>query len=263
MKETRNRTGRKVAREAAGRSRGRSIARGLRDWAVVVAFVASSVGCGVIESPITLALEEGSSMDILINPDSAAPINGGTVELEGGVETLMTAEIDFFDVLRRRPVVGMIEVGDLLFGGTEFQIFGIPTGAVCTTQDPNGASGGTVLIDIFDRQVNNASLEFRVDLASVIEVTNPAIAGLLPGGLPLTLQVDSEADLTLAEMLALISGDSDGRIMITQMLDERTALTLGAGAPIDIGIVGELTLSSVNEFPTGPLLDTCIAALGL
>lgn len=256
-------TGRTMARRSASRSLGTSIARCARDWAVVVVFAASSIGCGVIETPITLALEEGSSMDILFNPDSGFPINWGTVELEGGVTTLMTAEIDFVDVLLRKPVVGMIEVQDLLFGGTEFRIFGTPTGEVCTTQDPNGGSGGTVLIDIFDRQVNNASLQFQVDLATVIEVTNPGIATQVPGGLPLTLQVDSEADLTLGEMLALISGDSDGRIRLTQVLDERVALVLAGGFPINLGIVGELTLSSVNEFPTGPLLDTCIAALGL
>jgi hypothetical protein len=230
--------------------------------AILVAFASGGIACGVIEAPITLALDEGSSMTISLNPETPNPIVLGTVDLEGGVDTLMTAEFGLFDLLFKRPVLGTLEIIDLLFAGTPFNLLGIPTNEVCTIQDPNGASGGSVLIDIFDHQINNASLQFVMDMATAIKVGNPVLAGAIPDGFPLVLSVDSEADLTLAEMLTLLTGDAEGVLSITQALDEQFVVTV-LGLPISLGIVGELTLTTVNEFPTGALLDDCIALLGL
>lgn len=228
----------------------------------LIAFAAGQVACGVIEAPITLALEEGSSIDIFLNPASPNPPLLGSIDLEGGVDTLMTAEFDLIAILFQQPVFGVIEVNDLLFAGTPFSLLGIPSGEVCTIPDPNVASGGTVLIDIFDRQINNASVQFAMDMATVILVGNPTLGSLIPDGFPLVLSVDAEADLTLTEMLTLLSGDAEGGLSITQVLDEEIVVDL-LGTPLPIGIQGELTLSTVNEFPTGPLLDDCIAFLGL
>jgi len=230
--------------------------------AMLALFAWGAVGCGVIEAPMTLALEEGSSMDISLNPSSPSPILLGTVELEGGVETLMTAEFNLIAILFQLPVMGVIEVTNLLFAGTPFSILGIDTEEVCTIPDPNGSSGGTVLIDIFDQQINNASIQFVMDLATVIKVGSPVLSGVIPDGFPLVLSVDSEADLTLAEMLGLIAGDASGGMTVTQVLDETFFVTVGP-LMLELGVVGELTLSTVNEFPTGPLLDDCIALLGL
>lgn len=229
--------------------------------AVLVAFAAGGIACGAIEAPMTLALEEGSGMSIYLNPTST-PILLGDVDLEGGVETLMTTEIGLFDLLFKRPIMGTIEVTDLLFAGTPFSILGIPTEEVCTVPDPNTPSGGTVLIDLFDHQINNASVQFVMDMATAIKVGNPVLAGAIPDGFPLVLTVDSEADLSLAEMLALLSGDAEGGLTITQVLDEVFTVTV-VGIPLELGVQGELTLTTVNEFPTGQLLDDCIALLGL
>jgi hypothetical protein len=210
---------------------------------------------------MTLALEEGSSMDIWLNPDTT-PFLLGTVDLEGGVETLMTAEIGLFDLMFKRPILGTIEVVDLLFAGTPFSLLGIPTGEVCTIPDPNTPSGGSVLIDIFDHEPNNASLQFTMDMATAIIVGNPVLSGAIPGGFPLVLSVDSEADLTLEEMLTLLTGDAEGGLTITQELDEQFVVDV-LGSQLSMGVTGQLTLTTVNEFPTGLLLDDCIALLGL
>ena len=186
----------------------------------------------------------------------------GTVDLEGGVETLMTAEIGLFDLLFKRPVLGTLEVTNLLFAGTPFSLLGIPTQEVCTIQDPNTASGGSVLIDIFDHKINNASLQFVMDMATAIKIGNPVLSGAIPDGFPLVLSVDSEADLSLAEMISLISGDAEGGLTITQELDEQFVVNV-LGLDLSMGVTGELTLTTVNEFPTGLLLDDCIALLGL
>jgi hypothetical protein len=201
-------------------------------------------------------------MTISLNPDTPNPLVLGTVELEGGVSTLMTAEIGYWDLVFHRPILGTLEITDLLFAGTPFSLLGIPTDEVCTIQDPNTPSGGTVLIDLFDHKINNASLQFVMDMATAIKVGNPILAGAIPDGFPLVLSVDSEADLSLMEMLSLMTGDAEGGLSITQTLDEQFEVTV-LGAVLSMGVEGELTLTTVNEFPTGPLLDDCIALLGL
>jgi hypothetical protein len=101
-----------------------------------------------------------------------------------------------------------------------------------------------------------------MDMATAIKVGNPILAGAIPDGFPLVLSVDSEADLSLMEMLSLMTGDAEGGLSITQTLDEQFEVTV-LGAVLSMGVEGELTLTTVNEFPTGPLLDDCIALLGL
>jgi hypothetical protein len=216
----------------------------------------------MIEAPAILALDEGSAMDLIVNPDTPNPLPVATIGLEGAAATLMTVDIGFFDVLLGLPLDGTVEVTDLLFAGTPFSLFGFPTGAVCTIPDPNSASTGTVSIDIFDQQLNNASVSFAMDLATAIVVENPDLSGPFPDGLPLNLAVDADADLTLAELLALISGNAEGVLTITQPLSERFDIQI-LGLTIPLGIEGALTLTTVNAFPTGPLLDDCIEFLSL
>ena len=229
--------------------------------AVLVAFAAGGLACGAMEMPMTLALEEGSGMSIYLNP-TTTPLLLGDVQLEGGVETLMTTQIDLMDLLWHRPIMGTIEITKLLFAGTPFSLLGIPTGAVCTVPDPNTPSGGTVLIDLFDHKINNASVQFVMDMATAIKVENPVLAGAIPDGFPLVLTVDSEADLSLAEMLGMFLGTGGGGFGITQELDEVFTVSV-MGLPLELGVVGQLTLNTVDEFPTGALLDDCIALLGL
>lgn len=230
--------------------------------ALLVALSSGSIACGVIEAPAILALDEGSAMDLIVNPDTPNPLPVGTVGLEGGAATLMTVDIGLFDLLFGQPIDGTVEVTDLLFAGTPFSLFGFPTGAVCTIPDPNSASSGTVSIDIFDQQLNNASVDFVMDLATAIVVENPDLSGPFPDGLPLNLAVDSSADLTLAELFGLISGNAEGVLSISQPLSERFDIQI-LGLTIPLGIEGELTLTTVNAFPTGQLLDDCIAFLAL
>lgn len=229
---------------------------------LLVAFASGTVACGVIEAPAILALDEGSQMEVIVNPDTPNPLPVGTIGLEGGAVTLMTVEIGLFDLLFGQPIDGTVEVTDLLFAGTPFSLFGFPTGAVCTIPDPNSDSSGTVSIDIFDHQLNNASVDFAMDLAAAIVVENPDLSGPFPDGLPLSLEVDSSADLTLAELIGLISGNAEGTLTISQPVSERFDVKV-LGLTIPLGVEGLLTLTTVNAFPTGPLLDDCIEFLSM
>jgi hypothetical protein len=64
----------------------------------------------------------------------------------------------------------------------------------------------------------------------------------------------------LEEMLEMAFGNADGVLSITQDLDVfMEAEVLGNTLPLHV--TGQLSLSTANEFPTGPLLDECIAFL--
>ena len=230
--------------------------------ATLFAFASGSIGCGVIEAPTILALDEGSSMDLSVNPDTPNPLPVATIGLEGGVVTLMTVNLDLFHLLWGLPIDGTVEVTDLLFAGTPFSLFGFPTGAVCTIPDANNPSTGTVSIDIFDQKLNNATVDFAMDLAAAIVVENPDLSGPFPNGLPLALPVDASADLSLAELFGLISGNAEGVLSITQPVSQRFTVKL-LNLMIPLGIDGTLTLTTANAFPTGPLLDDCIDFLSL
>ena len=52
--------------------------------ALLIALSSGSIACGVIEAPAILALDEGSAMDLIINPDTPNPLPVSTIGLEGG-----------------------------------------------------------------------------------------------------------------------------------------------------------------------------------
>jgi hypothetical protein len=223
---------------------------------VLLGFTVGAIGCGEIQMPMTLALEEGSNIEIEMVAPLALPL--GTTYLEGGVMTVMTANIDLIGLLLHIPMFGIIEIDDLLFGGTGFAILGTPTGTLCTVPDPNGSSGGSVLIDIF-----GGHIDFYMNLDTAIMVTNPDLAASLPDGFQFTMSVEEGADIALPELLAMAFGNADGVLAITQVLDEEFETEILPGFLATLHITGELTLATANDFPTGLLMDECIDVLGL
>jgi hypothetical protein len=207
---------------------------------------------------MTLALEEGSAINIAMVAPNGNDLPLGTTSLEGGVVTVMTTQIDLLGLLLHIPMFGIIEIDELLFGGTGFAILGIPTGTVCTVPDPNGSSGGSVLIDIF-----GGHIDFYMNLDTAIKVTDPVLGGQIPDGFLFTMEVEEGADIALPELLAMAFGNADGVLSITQVLDATFETEVLPGVVIPLHITGELTLATANDFPTGLLMDECIDVLGL
>jgi hypothetical protein len=113
-----------------------------------------------------------------------------------------------------------------------------------------------VLIDLA-----NSRIDFVMDLDTAIMITNPVLGNLIPDGFLFTMSVEEGADLTLEEMIQMVFGNADGALSMTQELDVyMEAEVLGSTLPLHV--TGQLTLSTANEFPTGALLDECIAFLG-
>lgn len=227
----------------------RSLREKLALLGLLVAFAGNSIACGQISVPMTLALDsEASSISLELLP-AGTPL--GTTVLEGGVDTNMEIDINLFDILFFQPLSGGIEIVDLLFAGTELSILGIPTGTLCTIVDESAPGGGTAIIDIFAGEIS-----FNMDLATVILPTDPGLLSLIPDGFAFPTSFSDTAELSLIDLLGLAFGNADGGLTITQPLDTVISVEV-LGLPLDLGISGEITLATANEFPTGPLLDQC------
>jgi hypothetical protein len=220
---------------------------------MLTVFAASQVACGQIEVPMTLALDSSQSSISLSLQPAGLPL--GTTELEGGVSTLMTMDIGLIEILFHLPFSGIIEVTDLLFGGTSINILGTPTGTLCTIVDESAPGGGTVLVDIFDGMI-----DFDMVLGTAILPTNPAILALIPDGFAFEFAFSDSAELSLVDLLGLAFGNADGGLALTQTFSDVIEVIV-LGNPLQIGIDGQVTLATANEFPSGLLLDECDAFL--
>ena len=220
---------------------------------MLAVFAATQVACGQIEVPMTLALDSSQSSISLSLQPAGLPL--GTTELEGGVSTLMTMDIGLIEILFHLPFSGVIEVGDLLFGGSSINIFGSPTGTLCTVVDESSPGGGTVLADIFD-----GTIDFDMALGTLILPTDPGILVLIPDGFAFEFAFSDSADLSLIDLLGLAFGNADGGLTVQQSFSEVIEVLI-LGNPLQIGIDGQVTMATANEFPSGLLLDECDAFL--
>jgi len=82
------------------------------------------------------------------------------------------------------------------------------------------------------------------------------VGNAVPGGLPFPFALQSTVPFTIQDGLALAAGT--GGFTVTQQLDETVPLTIDV-LSFDLGVGGQITVSSTDTFPTSPLLDTCIA----
>jgi hypothetical protein len=228
---------------------------------VVAMFAATSMACGQIEIPMTLALlGEDNSIEMTLLPDTPQATTFD-IDLEGGVETRMVVELSLTDLIFKHGIFSQIVIDDLLFAGTPFTILGIPTEEVCVVVDENAAGGGGVaFIDIF-----NSLVSFDMQLATAVLIGNDFLGGAIPDGFPFAIDVQSTAELTILDMLGLIFGSADGGLQITQTIEDTIIADIDLGGPaplqLPIQINASLTLGTANEFPTGTLLNDCYAFL--
>ncbi len=224
----------------------------------ITAFGATSIACGDIQLPQTLALVgEDNVITMTLSPDTPAA-QSFDLGLEGGVDTTITLSLSLLDLLVNGGLNGLITVDELLFAGTPFEILGIPTGEVCIVPDQDNPGGGSVLIDILAGLMSlDAAFNTRVLLG------NELFASAIPDGFPFPLNVQDTSELSIADLIGLIFGNADGGgMLISQELsDQFEAEILPGFPPIIIGVEGNISLGTVNEFPTGDLIDACDAFL--
>jgi hypothetical protein len=224
----------------------------------VAALAAFGIGCGSIDLPQTLALEGEDSVitiDIIVFGQPTGLV--AETQLVGGID--MTISVGILDIFNPGGIIGVVTVDDVLFGGTEFQLLGQSTGTICAVDVPGG--GGTVLIKIFQ---GTAAFDVAVDV--LMHPLGP-LGDAIPEGFPFPVELMSTAPFTFGDLLGILFGGGGGGLTVTQEFE--TVITgPGTGESIldliDGSIVsGTLTLSSVDAIPPDPLLDECVAGLGL
>jgi hypothetical protein len=213
----------------------------------------TSVGCGHIQFPATLALvgDNTISMEIPFFPPGKNVFGTSVV---GGAETTISVDIlDPLQLVQPEGLMASISVDRVLIAGGDINIYGLHTGTVCTYNDPANPGTGTAFLRPVQQQG-----EFHIALNTLIGVTNPQLAAFLPGPLPFSAEVDDTTRVTLVDMLALATGQ-EADIEIHQVIQA----VLPDDIPILAGstITADVTLKTVKQFPSDPLLDDCEAFL--
>jgi hypothetical protein len=215
--------------------------------------VVPSVGCGEIELPVSLALEQPSELTLEL-PIFPPPFDEETTSLVGGVETTITTEIGLFELLGAligKAIPADIAIDDVLIAGTEILIGGgLPTGAICVFQDPDLASGGSASFNIL-----LGVAAFEMTLNTRLGLTDPLLGSLLGEPAPFQQIVSAMVPVSIGDLLALISGGGSG-LALTQDIDAEFGPVPILGT---VHVTGTLTLASTDTPPSDPLLDECAA----
>jgi hypothetical protein len=216
----------------------------------LAAVAANSVACS-LQFTSLLGVQPGSALEVQI-----LTLPPETTPLEGGNSFDIDIEIGLFELLFGLPIDGDITVSELLIASPGFAILGVPTEEICITPDPVDPGSGTFSADLGD-----GTATFDVALNTIALLGNPDLAAILPGGgFAFPFSLVSEVPFGLTEMLGLLLGTGGG-LEVSQPIDEDIALDVN-GLIINGHIGGQINLSSVDAFPTSPLLDDCIALIG-
>jgi hypothetical protein len=226
---------------------------------VLTACTSTSLACS-LQVQSLLGVQPGSEMSIQVfdlEPD--------VVPVEGGAAMLIDIDISFFDILFG-SFEGDISVGEVLIATPGVDFLGFPdfnTGTLCVVPDPDGPGGGTFEASLFHRTAT-----FDVAVNTVAMITNPVVLSLIVGGnfdIPFSFQ--SSIPFGLIDMLGILGGGGP-ELEVSQPIDQVLAFAVDIDGPggnnpffVVANVGGELTLATVDAFPSSPLLDDCIEAL--
>ncbi|MDJ0787693.1 MAG: hypothetical protein QNK05_12860 [Myxococcota bacterium] len=228
-------------------------------WAralAVAAIALPAIACGQIDIPLTLVLEDPS--DITINiPIFPPPNDQASTFLVGGIDTNITADLGFFEllaVLLGQALQADVDINDVAIAGTPLLIGGfLDTGTVCVDPDPVlGAGGGEAQLNVL-----LGVAAFDIDINTLLTVADPLVNSLLGGGLPFAAGVDTTTTFTIGDLIGLALGGGGGGLALTQEI----STTLPPDTPV-IGaaeVSAVLTLATSDAIPSDPLLDECAA----
>jgi len=226
----------------------RRSARPAHFFAGLAAAIALGSGCGNVSIPITLALEDPSTLSLELPSEQA------TTSLIGGVDTTINADLGLLKLLG--ALVGQalpadIDVDEVLIAGTSVSVFGglFNTGTICVFQDPDVPSEGSAAFNLL-----LGSAAFNMTLNASLAITDPTLGSFLGGPQPFSQAIATVVPLSLGDLLGILGGGGGG-LALTQEID-----TVFGPVPLlgEIHVTGELTLASADAFPSDPLLDECV-----
>jgi hypothetical protein len=227
----------------------RRSARPAHFLAAVAAVIGLGSGCGDVSIPVTLALEQPSTISLEL------PTEQATTSLVGGVDTTIEADLGLLKLLGAlvgKALPADIEVDEVLIAGTSISVFGglFNTGTICLFQDPALPSEGSAAFNLL-----LGTAAFNMTLNASLAITDPALGGLLGGPQAFSQSIATVVPLSLSDLLGILGGGGGG-LALTQEID-----TVFGPVPLlgEIHVTGELTLASADAFPSDPLLDECDA----
>lgn len=215
--------------------------------------VAPSLGCGNIELPISLALEQPSELTLEL-PIFPPPNDVATTFLVGGAEATIVADLGLLKLLGAlvgKALPADIAIDDVLIAGSEIVIGGaLPTGTICVFQDPDLASSGEAQFNLL-----LGMAAFEMQLNTLLALTDPTLGGLLGGPAPFGQAVSAVVPLSIADLLGILAGGGGG-LALTQEIDTEFGPVPILGT---VHVTGALTLASADGPPSDPMLDECEA----
>jgi hypothetical protein len=214
-----------------------------------------NLGCGQIDLPVVFALQGDNTISLEI-PAFPPGNNTFSSSLVGGAEATVTIDLNPFELFKPQGIVALIALDRVLIAGTDIDILGLHTGTLCIYDDVENPGGGIAYLRPLRQEA-----DFNLTFNTLISVTDPFILSLFPDPLPFTAEISTTVPVTLAQLLGLLAGggSGDGGLELSQELE--------AVLPEDIAILGggvitaDLTLATVEEFPSDPLIDDCEAFL--
>lgn len=220
-------------------------------WASLLTL--TGLGCGQIEIPVTLGLvgDNTISMEIPFFPPGRNVFGTSVV---GGAETRIQVDLtDPAALFSPDGLVANVIIDRVLIAGGDIDLFGLHTGTLCTYDDPSVPSGGLA----FMRPIRQEG-QFHITMNTLISPTSPQILALFPDPLPFVAEIDDTTTVTLVDLVNLALG-RPADIEISQVIEA----VLPDDIPLLAGsiITADVTLKTVEEFPSDPSIDECEAFL--
>lgn len=223
---------------------------------LLAALLTLNTACGQIDLPLTLALQGENDISIQI---PAFPPGRDTFSstLLGGAAATVSIELNPFHLFSPNGLVALLAIDKVRIAGTDINIAGLHTGTLCIYDDVANPGGGVAYLRPLRQEA-----DFQLSFNTLISVTDPFILSLFPDPLPFEAELDTTVPVTLADLVGLLLGGGAGGGGGLE-LSQQVTTTLPEDLPILGGgtVVANLTLATVEEFPTDPMLDECEAFL--
>ena len=206
--------------------------------------------CGKISLPTLLVIDPAGNNTMTIQLPASFGGASVTSQVVGNVKT--TVIIDTNKLFTTQGTPATVRVDSFMTAGSSMNLGSIPTGTLCSYLPTGAQAGGIAYMDPLITQTATFYLTIPIETKSV----DPNIQKLLPP-IPLTLNVDAKAKITLNSLINLLLNGTG--LSIHQAIN--------ATIPADIPLLGgsavtlDTTMTSTKTEVTDPMLDDCASML--
>ncbi len=206
--------------------------------------------CGKISLPTLLVIDPAGNNTMTIQ--LPASFGGGSVtsKVVGNVKT--TVILDTSKLITTQGTPATVRVDSFMTAGSSVNLGSIPTGTLCSYLPTGAQAGGISYMDPLITQRATFHLTIPIETKSV----DPILQKILPP-IPLTLNVDAKAKITLNSLINLLLNGTG--LSIHQAINT----TIPADIPLLGGsaVILDTTMTSTKTQVTDPMLDDCARML--